>query len=691
MPSGSSARAASTRTRPRSWGGGCPSNCGARGAAGRPAGQAATAAPVAEAGGPAWRAPSSGDGPRNPWLDTLSGDFDVTLRCGDGFPSRPAMPAALFVHPADLGARTFNFGLISRGAMGPGFLNWNVDGLSSAEQLSGDTLTLHRVLPGGPEFGPSLPRWWADEMTVLEGTEIWLTLRYDTTAQSVAGELVMTGDGREYRAVIEGHRAAGRPNCFSPGCGEPAQQPLSPAGITAPARALRSIGEKLAQERRHVEALEFLEAAAAGYAAEAAAAEATSAGGGHAALTALIGAFATGVGCAHQALEAGDYAALLRAVTASVGYRRDLMRLAPHMEADLIAGVRGLPGQVETWRLRLDADRDRMDALGTGTPFYATLVSFLLGLGADEDALVASELSRARAFADLLAGSAARARDPGGTSVTGAPKFGRRALRAALAESGHRVVEYFVTDDAVVTWVAGSGGELSCVPGAPGTAARLKDAVERYQAATTVSDSDAKDDQTISDAELDAVLVELYALLWTPIARLLPGEPDKAVIVVPQGPALLVPFPALRGPDGSYLAQRHAIALLPALAMLPLLAERRRATLGPPASRLLALLDPAPMPEDPDGHGKAFPAVPSLRQLGDALSDLYQECEVHSGPVASAATLLAAGLQPTARQPSVVHLGTHAYTAQREGWIRLPRSSRWPAPTMARLPAGPGA
>lgn len=619
------------------------------------------------------------------------------MRCGDGFPGRPSAPATLFVHPADLGARTFNFGLISRGAMGSGFLNWTVDGLSSAEQLSGDTLTLHRVLPGGPEFGPGLPRWWADETTVLEGTEVWLTLGYDTTAQSVAGELVMTdGDGREYRALIDGAPGGQEAELLRPRLREPGQQPLSAAGISAPALALRSIGLKLAHDRRHAEALEFLEAAAAGYAAEAAAAEAISASGGHAAVTALISAFGAGASSAHQALQAGDYAALLRAVTASVGYRRDLLRLAPHMEADLIAGGRGLPGQVETWRLRLDGDRDRMDALAAGTSFYATLVSFFLGLGADEDALVASELSRARAFADLLAGSAARARDPGGTSVTAAPEFGRRALRAALAEGARRVVEYFVTDDTIVAWVAGPGGELSCVTGAPGTAARLKDAVEHYQAATTVSDSDAEDDQTISDAELGTVLAELYALLWAPIAELLPSEPEEALIVVPQGSALLVPFPALRAPDGSYLAQRHAIAVLPALAMLPLLAEHRRATTAPSASRLLALLDPAPMPEDPDGRGKAFPAVPSLRQLGDALSDLYQECEVHSGPAASAATLLAAGLQPTAGQPSVVHLGTHAYTAQREGqdsldaFVALASTDHDPASGRARTVADDG-
>jgi CHAT domain-containing protein len=300
-------------------------------------------------------------------------------------------------------------------------------------------------------------------------------------------------------------------------------------------------------------------------------------------------------------------------------------------------------------------------------------MSFFLDLGAVEDALVASELSRARAFADLLAGSAART-GVAETTTGAAPVFSRRLLRETLTARRPTLVEYFVADDTLVTWVAHPDGTIHYLTGPPDAATRLHAAAERYRRVTTA--------RTADDDALAAVLAELYTVLWAPVAAWLPDtDPDQVVVVVPHGPALMVPFPAFRRPDGRFLIESHAIALLPALAMLPMLADRR-ASAQPRAERLLAIVDPHPLPEDPESDPRQpFPLVPRTRALPGALAGLYSEMMVYAGHDASAAALLAAGRLPVLRQPSVVHLGTHAYAAEGDGrdpldsFIALARTS----------------
>jgi hypothetical protein len=92
-----------------------------------------------------------------------------------------------------------------------------------------------------------------------------------------------------------------------------------------------------------------------------------------------------------------------------------------------LAGTRQLPGSLENWRLRLDEDADRIASVTAGTRLYGLLARFLLDHGAIEDALVASELGRARAFADLLAAPA------GDREPRGAPRFSRMILRQVTA------------------------------------------------------------------------------------------------------------------------------------------------------------------------------------------------------------------------------------------------------------------
>lgn len=103
-----------------------------------------------------------------------------------------------------------------------------------------------------------------------------------------------------------------------------------------------------------------------------------------------------------------------------------------------------------------------------------------------------------------------------------------------------------------------------------------------------------------SRAAMAAALRRLGEVLWDVVpAGLLPADPDEPVTVVPHLELFHVPFAALRDASGTYLVERHAIRVLPALAMIPDLTAPRpgRPANAPP--ELVALVNPRPLPEGP--------------------------------------------------------------------------------------------
>jgi CHAT domain-containing protein len=101
--------------------------------------------------------------------------------------------------------------------------------------------------------------------------------------------------------------------------------------------------------------------------------------------------------------------------------------------------------------------------------------------------------------------------------------------------------------------------------------------------------------------------------------------------------------------------------LCPALALLPELtrrhAARQEAKRGE-HERLLALVDPWPLPDNPLPHGKPFQRVALTARYFDEVARLYQDADVRSGADATVAALAAASAGQA--QPTVVHFGTHA-------------------------------
>ncbi|WP_371784273.1 CHAT domain-containing protein [Streptosporangium subroseum] len=312
---------------------------------------------------------------------------------------------------------------------------------------------------------------------------------------------------------------------------------------------------------------------------------------------------------------------------------RDQARQTSHLTA----------GYVEIWRALLDDHWEKILSTELALPFYERMVPLLLDLDVPEDALVASEMSRARAFADTLReGRTESGRPPRG--LGGAVPVSRAALRDILAGHDATVVEYFLAGDLLAIWVCPRGGPVTLISRRIDRAG-LTEAVDEFGRLARIHRHDAGSRAAMAD-----VLRRLGAVLWDVIpAGLLPADPDEPVTVVPHAELFRVPFAALRDEPGTYLVDRHAIRVLPALALAPDLSapSERRSPNGPPS--LVALVNPAPLAE-------GLPLHLTERHF-NAIADLYGE---HAGRLHTGAEASLATLREVAGEGTVMYFGTHA-------------------------------
>jgi CHAT domain-containing protein len=292
-----------------------------------------------------------------------------------------------------------------------------------------------------------------------------------------------------------------------------------------------------------------------------------------------------------------------------------------------------MTGHVESWRSALGTDWERIRVMDRAQPFYRTLVRALVDLGLPDAALAASELARARAFSDLLAGR----RGP----LAGA--LAPEQLTEVLDAQDGPVVEYFFDGDRLSIFTR-SPGSSTVVTDTRVDPALIERSVDRFRDV-------ARGTAPADPAALAAVLRDLGAAVWDPVPLLDIG-PDTPVTVVPHGPLLRVPFAALLDVEGRYLVHRHPVTVLPTLAIL---AELRDRPAGTGAMRIL--VDPTPMPD-------GLPALPVLRAGLRRIAERARgPVEFHDGQHATVDALCTTGHRPL----RVLCLATHAQAFAKDG------------------------
>jgi CHAT domain-containing protein len=89
----------------------------------------------------------------------------------------------------------------------------------------------------------------------------------------------------------------------------------------------------------------------------------------------------------------------------------------------------------------------------------------------------------------------------------------------------------------------------------------VRQAIRDFKLQTNNTDSNPD----VSETEQKQNLQKLYQILIEPIKELLPTDPTKHVVLIPQSSLLLVPFYALQDDSGQYLIEKHTIRIAPNL------------------------------------------------------------------------------------------------------------------------------
>ena len=279
---------------------------------------------------------------------------------------------------------------------------------------------------------------------------------------------------------------------------------------------------------------------------------------------------------------------------------------------------------------------------------YGDAVQLLVDLGRSGEALELAERARRTALVDLLAGRAVKVATP-------AAPLTLEEMRHETRRRGATIVEYLSTDDRLFVWVLQPNGKLH------GTSSRTSraDLTRKVDAirATFASGDDARER-----------LRQLYDILITPVAALLPAERDQLVTIVPHGPLFLLPFAALLNTDDRYVVEDHTLSYIPSLSLLRQTADSR-ARVAASAARVTTVGNPV-MP-GPRGDEPRLPQLPWGDREARAVSAFYPQSQVTRLSGASAAERAIRDLAP---EQTVLHFATPAMLFDTEpmaGYIAL--------------------
>jgi CHAT domain-containing protein/tetratricopeptide (TPR) repeat protein len=305
-------------------------------------------------------------------------------------------------------------------------------------------------------------------------------------------------------------------------------------------------------------------------------------------------------------------------------------------------------------------------------------VGLLARVGRVDEALVASEHSRARAFVDLLAAREEQARGPvrsaavppaapvQGLAMRGsetrrfstvedlvadirrripaesspprlaaldaalaAPPVTRADIVAAAASLRSHLLIYWVAEQDTAIWVVSPDGRMTSAKSAIGAAKLAALVRSTWAAAASPARGSADDAETLPawtqalrgegrlsfDATHQEAFRELHRALIAPVQASLPSGEDALATIIPHGPLFRLSFAPLLSPSGRYLIESLSLSYAPSVAALVQTARR------PPSGAGVSLV--VADPELPPGIARRerLARLPGASAEGRAVSD----------------------------------------------------------------------
>ncbi len=259
---------------------------------------------------------------------------------------------------------------------------------------------------------------------------------------------------------------------------------------------------------------------------------------------------------------------------------------------------------IERWRTQLIDDLDKVDALEKGQPFFQKLIPFLIKLDNKSEALVASENSRARAFADLLATRFASTSKPEAIprSIT-ANSPTMMQIQQIAQKQKTTLIEYTIVynlesqyrESKLFIWIVQPTGkvefssvDLEFLKHTNNTS--LEELVNKAHASMAIKNEELTDFDSsfiVNNNSFNPYLQQLYQILIESISEFLPDDPNVPLVFIPHSFLFLTPFPALQDKEGNFLVQKHTILTAPSIQVLDLTHESGRKVLDPFSNALV--------------------------------------------------------------------------------------------------------
>ncbi|MBE7380600.1 MAG: CHAT domain-containing protein [Leptolyngbya sp. SIO1E4] len=320
--------------------------------------------------------------------------------------------------------------------------------------------------------------------------------------------------------------------------------------------------------------------------------------------------------------------------------------------------------QLEEIRAAELPDAEQVALFETQRAAYMTYQAVLIAQNEIEAALEISEQGRARAFAERLAANvpnptaaAARAESPSIEEI----RAMARSQQATFVE--YALIQPNPKDEAqLFIWVVQPTGDVDFRAQPLASAAQSGDPSET---ALTTLVNQLRHSVGVGNRGLGVVTASaagqgnsyqaLYTQLITPIADLLPTDPDAPVVFIPQDLLFQVPFAALQRADNTYLIEQHTILTAPSIQVWGLTQQAAQTARGGRFDNALVVGNPvmptvwSPQQETPH----PLPALPGAQQ--EAL-DIATLLGTHAVLGAEATEQSVKQALPSAQ---LVHLATH--------------------------------
>jgi CHAT domain-containing protein/tetratricopeptide (TPR) repeat protein len=312
----------------------------------------------------------------------------------------------------------------------------------------------------------------------------------------------------------------------------------------------------------------------------------------------------------------------------------------------------------ETLRSELVHDDHKISFFETQLSVYHLLQEVLVAQSKFDEALEISEMSRTRAFVELLQHTRLTNDVPANdqTNRLSIPK-----IQQIARDINSTIVEYSIVNPEIYIWVIQPNGNITH------RAANLEPLNQQNQTlkqiilkarvsiGTNETDDEGNKIQLESQYNPDKTgrfpLQLLHQILIEPIIDLLPTDANSPIIFVPHYDLFLVPFAALQDSNNRYLIENHTILTSPSIQVLEITREHQNRVRG---LRQAALIvgDPTIAPKFNENPYK-LRQIPRAKEAAEAIAATLGT-EAISGEKATKVAILDKMLNTR-----IVHLSAH--------------------------------